>query len=195
MGPKPASLSLLQPVNLPLASRAIMPFNGIFSKPLVLTPACRKAGAGLKRDSQRCLRRNKCSRKTLVGLLHTETGVNIRIVFWLWLGISIVKQMKRFRLSFSYSMLLMFCTIWAVPPSFGQAIESWNSGCLKELQKFEKKPSHKAFAVSNSNDGGSGGQRCGWAAGMGSIEQAKKKAVEFCSKGTYGGTCWITRSQ
>jgi hypothetical protein len=75
------------------------------------------------------------------------------------------------------------------------AIPSWNKACWKAYYEWQKKPGHKAFALSTA--GSMRGQNCGYSWSAPSKAVAEKEAIKQCGLGKLGikATCYITESK
>jgi hypothetical protein len=90
------------------------------------------------------------------------------------------------------SFATAFVLMPMVPEAF--AIPSWNKSCVKAYQDWQKKPGHKAFAMTSS---GPRGQNCGYSWGAASKEAAERDAIQGCKQGKWGikSTCYIMESK
>ena len=91
-------------------------------------------------------------------------------------------------------MLSGAVVVLSIIASKAEAIPSWNKPCVKAYRDWQKKPRHKAFALSS---GGGQGQNCGYSWGAGSKEIAERDALAGCRKGKWGikSTCYIVESE
>ena len=105
-------------------------------------------------------------------------------------------------LSKSHRFILVVALTFTSIETFGapvhaQVLDFWNTGCLKAYKKWKTLPTHKAFAVSNSNAGGGTGQACGYSWSAPSKSAAEKVAVNSCEreKSYRSGKCYLTKSE
>jgi hypothetical protein len=74
------------------------------------------------------------------------------------------------------------------------AIPTWNKPCWKAYYTWQKKPGHKAFAISSSSSMVS--QHCAAVWGASSKAVAEKEAMKQCrSRWSDAATCRITESE
>lgn len=81
----------------------------------------------------------------------------------------------------------------AVEPGLAQTLPTWNRERKKLLRQYEKKPKHKAFAVSNAASS-SMVQSCGAAWSAPSKASAEQRAISTCRQG-FGSGCVIKTSE
>ncbi len=87
----------------------------------------------------------------------------------------------------SGSTLLIADNSWAAP-----GVSSWNRNCIKFYKEWQKKPKHRAFAVSRAT----GQESCGGTWGAPSKKAAEEGARKWCSKGSVdGANCRVTASE
>jgi hypothetical protein len=70
-------------------------------------------------------------------------------------------------------------------------VRSWNRPCIKFYSQWQKKPNHKAFAVSTTEYQ----QSCGGSWGEKSLKAAIDSAKRWCKKHAEGAPCVITKSE
>lgn len=85
----------------------------------------------------------------------------------------------------------------ATAPASAQGIEMWNKPCLKFYKKWETLAKHKAFAISNSNAGGSLGQSCSYSYSYPTKASAEGSAIKSCEteKHYRSGRCYVMKSE
>jgi hypothetical protein len=89
------------------------------------------------------------------------------------------------------SLILTFLALSA-EPAVTQTIPNWNRECKKLLRQYEKKPRHKAFAVSNAYSS-SMVQSCAVTWSAPSKAAAEKDALRRCHQD--GSGCVIRKSE
>lgn len=94
-------------------------------------------------------------------------------------------------LALSAGLALIFLTL-SIEPGLTQTIPNWNKECKKLLRQYEKKPRHKAFAVSNAYSS-SMIQSCAMSWSVPSKAQAEKDALRRCHQD--GSGCVIRKSE
>lgn len=89
-------------------------------------------------------------------------------------------------------LVLMFLAP-AAEHSHAQTLPNWNLECRKLLRQYEKKPKHKAFAISSATSS-SMTQSCGAAWSAPSKASAESRAIAACREG-FGSGCVIKKSE
>lgn len=90
-------------------------------------------------------------------------------------------------------LLAVSCfTLLMVPvASSAPGVQSWNRPCIKFYAQWKKKPNHKAFAVSTTDNQ----QSCGGSWGEKSTKAAIESARKWCKRHAQGSPCVITKSE
>ena len=84
-------------------------------------------------------------------------------------------------------ILLLESQVYAAP-----GVSSWNRTCIRFYKEWQKKPKHKAFAVSKARDS----ESCGGTWGAPSKKAAEEGARKWCVKGAIDGAfCRVTASE